>query len=445
MSRSIAALVTLLSLGGHAGAQDASDLTIARETTLASKILDEDRPILVGLPAGYETSTATYPVLYLLDGRQNMMHVAGSVELLARTGHVPPMIVVGIPSLDRERDLTPSHMATFAGSGGGPRFVDFIARELMPYIDRTYRTHPYRVIEGHSLGGALAAYALLHRPDLFDGYIIMSPSLWWQDEELTRQARAMLDRDGHENKAIFFGIGTEDGLGMRRELKRFVDAVAGHAPHGARWQPEAFQGEGHMSAPLLTNYFGLKMVFADLQLPETIRQSSPESVPGARGGHHGEVRHRGRAEFGVLRKPGSGADAGRALRRRRDGLRTQCRGLRRVPTQLPLAGRGTGESGDLRAALDSYEAALARAGTVKVGEDDSPREHQEAEGTARAVRQAASGCRQPHGEGRHRLQGAVRDGRSRSRTASTGGGSRGRSPPARHELLTRRPLPTSLT
>lgn len=374
MSRSIAALVTLLSLGGHAGAQESSGLTIARETTLASKILNEDRPILVSLPAGYETSTATYPVLYLLDGRQNMMHVAGSVELLARTGHVPPMIIVGIPSLDRERDLTPSHMATFAGSGGGPRFVDFIARELMPHIDRTYRTHPYRVIEGHSLGGALAAYALLHRPELFDGYIIMSPSLWWQDEELTRQARAMLGRDGHENKAIFFGIGSEDGLGMRRELKRFVDAVAGHAPRGTRWQHEEFQGEGHMSAPLLTNYFGLKMVFADLQLPETIRQSfsrkaflAHEAAITAKYGTAAAQSSESYVNLGLaLMREERFADAVTVFERNADVYDA-------FPPSFRWLAEAQEKNGDLRAALDSYEAALARAVTVKVGEDDTYR------------------------------------------------------------------------
>ena len=89
------------------------------------------------------------------------MHVAGSVEVLSRTGQAPHMIIVGIQSLNRERDLTPSHVGDFKESGGGPRFLDFIAQELMPYIDRNYRTHPYRVLEGHSLGGALAAYTLL--------------------------------------------------------------------------------------------------------------------------------------------------------------------------------------------------------------------------------------------------------------------------------------------
>lgn len=87
----------------------------------------------MSLPADYDATTTTYPVLYLLDGRQNMMHVAGSIEILSRTGQLPQMITVGIPSINRERDLTPSPMEGFKESGGGLRFLDFIAQELMPY------------------------------------------------------------------------------------------------------------------------------------------------------------------------------------------------------------------------------------------------------------------------------------------------------------------------
>ena len=89
-------------------AQESVPFTIAHEVTLSSTILEKARTILVSLPADYDATTTTYPVLYLLDGRQNMMHVAGSIEILSRTGQLPQMITVGIPSINRERDLTPS-------------------------------------------------------------------------------------------------------------------------------------------------------------------------------------------------------------------------------------------------------------------------------------------------------------------------------------------------
>lgn len=365
-------LLTIAGLTPSVSAQEeATPFTIAREFTLSSTILGEDRPILVSLPAGYDSTTATYPVLYLLDGRQNMMHVAGSVEVLSRTGQIPKMIIVGIPSLNRERDLTPRAMEGFGGSGGGPRFLDFIARELMPHIDRTYRTHPYSVLEGHSLGGTLTAYALLHRPDLFDAYVVMSPALWWNHEELTAQARSALDDPRAQGKAIFFGIGNEDGWGMRQELNRFVAVLAAAAPQGTRWDHREFEGEGHMSAPLLTNYFGLKMIFSDLQLPGDVRTSFTGQA---------FLAH----ESAIMEKYGTAAaQSGESYvtlglqlmeqKRYRDAVTVLQRDAEvydHYPPSFRWLAEAQEKSGDLEAALESYERALALSERIGQGESD---------------------------------------------------------------------------
>ena len=354
--------------------QEPVPFTIAHEFSLSSSILEEDRDILVSLPADYETRTATYPVLYLLDGRQNMMHVAGSIEVLSRTGQVPQMVVVGMPSTNRERDLTPSPMDRFKSSGGGPKFLDFIARELMPHINQTYRTHPYQVLEGHSMGGILVAYTLLNRPDLFDGYIVMSPALWWNSEELTEQAKTALDHPSLANKAIFFGIGDQDGYGMRQELKRFVAVLAEKAPSGTRWHHEEFAGEGHMSAPLLTNYFGLKMIFADLQLPKAVRQSFTE---GAFLAHEAAIT----TKYGTAAAQSGESYVTLALNLMQEARYAEAvtvfKRNAEVYDQYPLSFRWLAEAheknGNLQAALQQYETALALSETVKVGEEDEYR------------------------------------------------------------------------
>jgi predicted alpha/beta superfamily hydrolase len=334
-------------------------LLISQELTLQSKVLGEERPILVNLPAGYAAGTATYPVLYLLDGRQNMMHVAGSVEVLSRTGQIPRMIIVGIPSLERQRDLTPSHMEGFPESGGGLGLLDFIEDELMPHIERTYRTHPYRVFEGHSLGGLLSVHALLNRPDMFDATIVMSPALWWNDEALTEQASVVLEDMDLEGKAVFFGIGDEDGFGMREELKRFVAVLDDRAPAGLRWEHREFEGEGHMSAPLLINYHGLKMIFAELQLPEEVRLSFTEEA---------FLAH----EAGITARYGSAAaqsaesyitlaNALMQARRFDEAVTVFARNAEvydRYPPSFGWLANAHEEAGNLTAALEGYQTAL---------------------------------------------------------------------------------------
>jgi len=250
-----------------------SELTIGTKQQVKSTILNEERPIIISLPKDYATSEAQYPVLYLTDGLQNIWHVMGTIEVLARTGSIPPMIVVGIESTNRTRDFTLTASKNDPESGGGKKFLDFIEKELIPYMDSNFRTNSFRVLEGHSLGGLFAASTLLEKPDLFDGFIIMSPAMWWNGEELTKKAGTFFKTHPDLNKTLFFGIGTyESGedYGMRKELKNFTDAIAKNRPKNLRFERKEMEKEGHMSSTLLSNYYGLKFLFSDMEFPESL-------------------------------------------------------------------------------------------------------------------------------------------------------------------------------
>lgn len=249
-----------------------TELTLGTKLSIHSNNLNENRPIIISLPKDYATSKAHYPVLYLTDGLQNIWHVMGTIEVLSRTGSVPPMIVVGIESKDRIRDFTLTTSENHPGSGGGKKFLNFIESELIPYVDSHYRTNSFKVLEGHSLGGLFAASTLLEKPNLFDGFIIMSPALWWNGEALTQTAEPFFKNHPDLDKALFFGIGTyESGTdyGMRKELKNFVDVLEQNRPKNVRFQRKEMEQEGHMSSTLLSNYYGLKFIFSDMKFPKT--------------------------------------------------------------------------------------------------------------------------------------------------------------------------------
>lgn len=243
--------------------------------TVKSEVLQEDRPIIVSLPEGYTEGETPYPVLYLLDGLGNIKHQVGTMEMLAEAGLIPPMIIVAIESLNRARDLTPSNAGqnTFGGagnagipqSGGAQKFIQFIEEELIPYVESNYRTHPFRVLEGHSFGGLFGVYTLMEKTELFDAYIIQSPALWWNKEEMTEKAKTFFELRTSLNKAIYFGIGGGDGWGMRQELLRYVDVIKDNEPKGLHWMNEEVGDEGHDSARLLLNYYGLKFIFSELR------------------------------------------------------------------------------------------------------------------------------------------------------------------------------------
>jgi uncharacterized protein len=156
---------------------DDSLITIGKKHRLNSKVLNEERPYWVHLPASYHDTIHApqyYPVLYLLDGDSHFHSVTGVVNFMGAgiNGNIqiPECIVVALPNTDRTRDLTPTHTKIdwdgkenpfYETSGGANAFLQFIREELFPIIESSYRTLPYRVLVGHSFGGLLALHSLL--------------------------------------------------------------------------------------------------------------------------------------------------------------------------------------------------------------------------------------------------------------------------------------------
>ena len=195
-----------------------TNFTIGKTITIKSKVLKENRKLNIYLPLNYEVdSLKTYPVIYLLDGSkdEDFIHVAGIVQFgsFSWINMVPETIVVGIANIDRKRDFTyPSGAAIdkreLPTSGGSKQFIKFIENELQPFITTKFRTSQKKTIIGQSLGGLLATEILFKAPHLFDNYIIVSPSLWWDDEKLLQYKPS----DKLANKSIYLAVGKEGDL-----------------------------------------------------------------------------------------------------------------------------------------------------------------------------------------------------------------------------------------
>ena len=162
--------------------------------SIRSTYLGEDRILNIYLPPGYAADTAAdYPVIYLLDGSadEDFLHVTGAVQFASFEWlqWVPTSIVVGIANVDRKRDLThPTTIAAdkekFPTTGGSVAFQQFLAQELIPFVNAHYRAGGARTLIGQSLGGLFATEVLTRTPYLFQHYIIVSPSLWWDNGSL---------------------------------------------------------------------------------------------------------------------------------------------------------------------------------------------------------------------------------------------------------------------
>lgn len=275
---------------GHAQ-PDPEPFVIGESLTIHSDILDEDRILLVHRPTGYEWSEATYPVLYLLDGDTHFHHITGLVEFLSRNGHIPRMLVVGLPNTDRTRDLTPVTTTDTAGNfptaGGADRFLSFLIDELMPYVDGRYRTAPYRILVGHSFGGLFAVHALLERPALFDAYVSISPSLWWNDRAPIARAREFFAEHPDSDAFLFMSMGNEGGQ-MLASAWEFAAVLEQEAPQSFEWEFELMQEETHGSIPHRTTYLALERLYDGWRLPNFV-QLVNEGGLGAIDEHYAEL------------------------------------------------------------------------------------------------------------------------------------------------------------
>lgn len=186
---------------------------------IQSKELAEKRILNIYLPEGYnQNDSIKYPVIYLLDGSadEDFIHIAGLVQFYTFEWikQIPKSIVVGIASVDRERDFTfqttdPKLKKNFPRTGHSARFISFIERELQPYIESKYKANSGKTLIGQSLGGLFATEVLLKKPALFNRYIIVSPSLWWDNGSLLNQNSALLAAGFDQRTDIYIGVGKE--------------------------------------------------------------------------------------------------------------------------------------------------------------------------------------------------------------------------------------------
>jgi len=194
--------------------------------------LKENRVLNIYLPEGYSPDSATtYPVIYLLDGSANedFIHITGIVQFLVMIGTMPKSIIVGIANVDRRRDFTfpttiEQDKKSYPTTGRSAKFMAFIEKELQPFVQKKYKTNNSRTIIGQSLGGLFATEILLKKPGLFDNYIIVSPSLWWDNESLLALAPALLEKQDDKNHKIYISVGSE-GKQMEDDAKHLAEIL----------------------------------------------------------------------------------------------------------------------------------------------------------------------------------------------------------------------------
>lgn len=240
-----------LASAAPATASAATPLVIGESFTIDSQALKEKRHINVYVARAWDTPPdAPLPVLYMPDGgvAEDFLHVAGLLQVSVANGTMRPFMLVGMQNTQRRRDLTgPTENAEDRKIApvvsGAPAYRNFIRDELMPEVNRRYRTTGETAIVGESLGGLFVVETYLLEPQLFDHYLAFDPSLWWNHGALPRQAAALLAKGKPGKHSLYLASSSEAGIAV--EVQRLADVLQQQAPAGLQWHVEKLPEETH--------------------------------------------------------------------------------------------------------------------------------------------------------------------------------------------------------
>ena len=254
-----------------------SPVTTGERMTIKSRIFGQDRTIFLSLPAGYAQSPARYPVIYFTDasvGRLNL--IKGITGFLTTSNLMPEVILVGISHNRRDWELTPNgsrvqeaeskRFESPVDFGGADSLLMFIREELIPVIESQYRTLTSRIYIGHSFGGLFGFYAMLKQPGLFNAFIDVDPSLWFNKKSLVDSLGNMLKRNPGFQSSVFISF---TGIETPSSIEKLKKVFTKPADYKMKLELlDLCRTETHQSAVLPTISKGLVWIFQPLQLPK---------------------------------------------------------------------------------------------------------------------------------------------------------------------------------
>ncbi|WIY70334.1 alpha/beta hydrolase-fold protein [Aquidulcibacter paucihalophilus] len=227
-------------------------IVIGQSYALPSAVLGATREINVWLPPGYAESGRSYPVLYLLDGGttwQDFHHISGLAQLGTVNGTTRDIILIGIASVDRRNELAlptenPELIARYPTHGQSERFRRFIADEVQPFVESRFRTNGETALMGESLAGLFVVETFLKEPQMFDAWVAVSPSLWWDGGRLAQQSGAHLRDHSNDARTLILTMGNE-GAEAQALMETLTANLREHASPGLTWTFQPRPDETH--------------------------------------------------------------------------------------------------------------------------------------------------------------------------------------------------------
>ncbi|WP_428740192.1 alpha/beta hydrolase-fold protein [Tenacibaculum sp.] len=244
----IVVLLFFLNLKSHSQINETNNV-VGKTFLIQSKVLNDEREVQVFLPDSYTESKKEYPVLYILDGQRYFLHGVSLHKSFVEFRQTPEFIIVGISKKqsDRNRNF----------SSNSKKYLEFIEKEAIGFIDQRFRTSKERLLFGWAYGGGFVIQAMTTNPDLFKGYIAASP---FPLDEKINKVDSLLSKSPNFYKFLYFTSGSNEGV-----VKDGTDNLNKHLLNKAlktmNWTFRELEGEEHRSTPFTTLYHGLKKYY----------------------------------------------------------------------------------------------------------------------------------------------------------------------------------------
>ncbi len=252
-------------------AQSNGEITIGTKHFIKSEILSEEREYWVSLPNSYDVEQSgykKYPILILLDGNSHFHYISGMVNSMSSGNtdkrEIPEMIIVGILNVNRERDFTPDKIITKRENqtGGGDNFLAFLEKEVIPRVDSTYRTEPYRMLVGHSLAGLITTHSYMKENSPFNSFISIDPSFGsWDDQVIDKKTTNL--NEVIFKRPLFLATANWGKRNLRNRDRhiQFFETLHSKSNRTFNAKHQYYSDKNHSSVPILAIYDGLSYIF----------------------------------------------------------------------------------------------------------------------------------------------------------------------------------------
>ncbi|WP_109301033.1 alpha/beta hydrolase-fold protein [Aquimarina sp. AU474] len=227
-------------------------VSLGEISSLQSKVLNKTIPLSIHLPANYDGSKKTYPVLYMLgsDYRARFAMLASTLDYMGE-GQIPEMILIGIDLPEGNSILLPTRENK--DTTIPDNYINFLETELMPHVDNAYRTAPFNVLYGASNSGFFTVYTLLNKPLLFNGYFASSPSIMHIPTVLQQKIKTGPLKTLAQNRSLHIIYSDDEGR-LPNYVLEFSSVVADHKPESFTYKVDELVNQGHVPAMDFTQF-----------------------------------------------------------------------------------------------------------------------------------------------------------------------------------------------